>query len=233
MNRVIKYLVAASKPTFWPAMVRGVMPAVEHIEAIRVLRPKTLIDVGANKGQFSLVARFMFPDIEVHAFEPLERERNRLLSVISEPIKAYHTALGETNGSAAFFITSRRDSSSLLRPGSAQATAYGVRPSSTVTVQVARLDDVLNIDGLRKPILMKIDVQGGEAGVLAGAKAALSSIEAIYCEASFVSLYESQVLAHELVDLLAKEGFGLRGVFNQSMTREYGPTQADFLFKRP
>jgi hypothetical protein len=30
------------------------MPAVEHIEALKFVQPKTLIDVGANKGQFRI-----------------------------------------------------------------------------------------------------------------------------------------------------------------------------------
>jgi FkbM family methyltransferase len=232
MNRAVKYLVAASKPAFWPAIARGIMPTVEHIAAIKILNAKTLIDVGANKGQFSLAARFVFPEIEIHAFEPLERERNLLLSVIPQPINVYGTALGETAGSATFFIASRRDSSSLLKPGLAQKAAYGVTASSTATVPLARLDDVLDIEGMRKPILMKIDVQGGEMGVIKGARGVLASVEAIYCEASFISLYESQPLAHELIGLLAEEGFELRGVFNQSITDEYGPTQADLLFGR-
>ena len=114
------------------------MPAVEHIEAIKRLNPKTLIDVGANKGQFSLVARYLFPEIEIHAFEPLERERKLLASVVSQPITIYATALGETEGEATFFVTSRADSSSLLKPGAGQKAAYGVALSSTITVPVAR-----------------------------------------------------------------------------------------------
>src|SRR5947209_386367 len=71
-NRFKKYIIAATKPAFWPALRRGVVPAVEHIDAIESLKPRTLIDVGANKGQFSVVARYLFPKVVIHAFEPLE-----------------------------------------------------------------------------------------------------------------------------------------------------------------
>jgi FkbM family methyltransferase len=224
--------VAASKPAFWPAIARGVMPAVEHIEAIKRLNPKTLIDVGANKGQFSLVARYLFPEIEIHAFEPLERERKQLASVVSQPIKIYATALGETAGKATFFVTSRADSSSLLKPGAGQKAAYGVALSSTITVPVARLDDLLDVTKLPRPILLKADVQGAELSIFKGAKELLSAVDVVYCEASFVPLYELQPLAHELIGYLAAEGLFLMGAFNQSTTAQFGPTQADLLFRR-
>ncbi len=208
------------------------MPAVEHIEAIRRLYPKTLIDVGANKGQFALVARYLFPEIEIHAFEPLARERKLLASVVSQPITIYESALGELAGEATFFVTSRADSSSLLKPGAGQAAAYGVALASTIKVPIARLVDVIDVKALPRPILMKADVQGGELAVFKGANGLLRSVEAIYCEASFVPLYELQPLAHELISYLAAEGLFLRGVFNQSTTAQFGPTQADLLFSR-
>ena len=208
------------------------MPAVEHIEAIKWLKPKTLIDVGANKGQFSLVARYLFPEVEIHAFEPLAHERKMLASVISQPIKIYETALSDTKGKAPFFVTSRADSSSLLKPGMNQEIAYGVTLASSTTVQTARLSDLIDVTKLPRPILMKLDVQGGELSVLKGAKRVLSAIEAIYCEVSFVQLYETQPLAHELVGYLATDGLFPTGVFNKSVTAEFGTTQADMLFSR-
>jgi FkbM family methyltransferase len=206
------------------------MPAVEHIEALKLVQPKTLIDVGANKGQFSLVARSLFPQIEIHAFEPLERERKLLASVVSQPINIYATALGETEGEATFFVTSRADSSSLLKPGNGQKAAYGVTLSSTISVPVSRLDDVLDPAKLPRPIFLKADVQGGELAVFKGATKCISSLGAIYCEASFEELYDGQPLVDEVVSFLNKAGFHLRGVFNKSHTKYFGPTQADFLF---
>ncbi len=232
MNRLAKYMNAVCKPAFWPAIMKGVMPTVEHIEAIERLAPKSLIDVGANKGQFSLMARYLFPDIEIHAFEPLESERKLFQSVVAEPVRLYATALGETAGEAVFFVASRTDSSSLFEPGAAQEAAYGVAVASSITVPVARLSDIIDVSSLPQPILLKIDVQGGELNALKGAEGILSLIDFIYCEVSFVQLYENQPLADEIVNYLAGQNFILCGVFNQSVTRRFGPTQADFLWRR-
>jgi FkbM family methyltransferase len=208
------------------------MPAVEHLEALKLVEPKTLIDVGANKGQFSVVARHLFPQLEIHAFEPLEFERRRLASVVSNPIKIYDLALSETEGEATFFIASRADSSSLLRPSARQHAAYGVALKSIATVRCARLADLFDIMSLSRPILIKADVQGGELSVFKGGEDLVGYVDAIYCEASYVALYDSQPLAHELISKLAENGLLLRGAFNQSRTSTFGPTQVDLLFTR-
>lgn len=217
---------------FWPALARGVMPTVEHIDALRALRPRTVVDVGANKGQFSLVAHYLFPDAKIHAFEPLESERRIYRSVISGAVQIYSVALGADEGAADFFVASRANSSSLLTPGKGQAAAYGVGLSSTTTVSVNKLENVINATELAAPVLLKLDVQGAELEVLRGAEGVLPQVDAIYCEVSFVELYERQPRASAIVSFLDRHGFALSGVFNLSVTKQFGPTQADFLFCR-
>jgi FkbM family methyltransferase len=208
------------------------MPTIEHVEAIRGLSPKTLIDVGANKGQFSVMARELFPDLEILAFEPLGAESKQLTKVVRQPMTLYRTALGRARGTATFFVASRADSSSLLEPNGKQLAVYQVSKKEEIRVPVAQLTEVIDLARLRRPILLKIDVQGAELEVLKGAESQLSLIDAIYCEVSFVELYNGQPLADEITSYLSAHGFSLRGVFNQSVTDKFGPTQADFLFSR-
>jgi FkbM family methyltransferase len=223
-------MTASTKPAFWPAIAKGVMPTVEHLHALRSLSIATLIDVGANKGQFSIMARYLFPAIDICAFEPLESERSRYRTVVKDPVTLHSTALGRVPGEATFFVASRADSSSLLKPGARQEAAYGVTTRKSIKVPVARLADAIDVSRLRRPTLLKLDVQGGELDVLLGAEPSLSQIDIVYCELSFIELYSGQPLAGSVAAYLATHGFSLRGVFNQSMTRDFGPTQADFLF---
>jgi FkbM family methyltransferase len=227
-----KYLLAASKPAFWAALARGVMPGIEHRKALACVDIGSVIDVGANKGQFSLVIRSLFPDVEIHAFEPLETEFEIFKSVVTGPVKHYAMALGAAPAEAKFYITSRPDSSSLFKPGKDHEHLSGIMVSSSKTVPVVRLSDAIDVRTLAAPVLMKLDVQGGELDVLKGAADILPFIHTIYTEASFVSLYEHQPLADEIIGFLVEHGFTLRGVFNHSIAPEFGPTQADFLFVR-
>lgn len=232
MRALTKYLLAASRPAFWPALVRRVMPTVEHMAALKSFEAKTVLDVGANRGQFSIAARHVFPSAHIYAFEPLESARDCYRSVVTEPSRMHPFALGATKGSQTFFVTSRSDSSSLFLPGDGQRQAYGVGLSSTIIVPVERLDDVVKPAELVSPVLLKLDVQGAEIDVLKGATKLLFQIDAIYCEVSFVELYHQQPIASEIVSFLYDYGFSLRGVFNTSHTKRFGPTQADMLFFR-
>jgi len=210
-----------------------VAAAVEHLEAIRFCAPRTLIDVGANKGQFSMAVRSLFPKAQIHAFEPLPEARERFQSVFKgdHKVALYDLAIGAKAGEAIFYVADRADSSSLLRPGTGQREAYGVQTQRRITVRVQPLKETLDFSNLVHPVLMKIDVQGGELEVLKSIEN-LSLVDFIYVEVSFVELYERQPLFREIFDHLAERGFRLRGAFNQSCTKAFGPTQADCLFER-
>ncbi len=232
--RVRKCLSLLTHPRF----VQGVLgyrvaAATEHLTAIRLCAANTLLDAGANKGQFSLAFRTLRPDAQIIAFEPLPEAADiyeRLFAQFSA-IKLLRVALAEREQTAKFYVTDRTDSSSLLKPGRGQERAFGIRAARTVEVPVKRLDSCFDIRALSRPILLKIDVQGGELDVLKGCDS-LGELDFIYVELSFVELYDDQPLFQGVSEYLASRGFTIAGFFNQVVTAEYGPTQVDVLFKR-
>lgn len=214
-------------------VLRRVAAATEHLAAVRFAAPNTLIDVGANKGQFSLLVRTVRPAAEIIAFEPLPRAADTFSQMFAgdEKVSVQRVALAGIDGLAEFHIADRADSSSLLKPGVGQERAYGVRRARTVDIPVARLDNCIDVQSLEHPILLKVDVQGGEVGVFEGCDW-LGEVDFIYVELSFVELYVGQPLFEEVNDYLAGRGFRILGVFNQVHTDEFGPTQVDVLFGR-
>lgn len=232
-SKAEKLLMIAARPGLWRPMLRGAAASMEHHAALRRLGARTCIDVGANKGQFSVLCRYLFPHVRIFAFEPLPDVARRCAIALGDArAQIYAHALGSRDSKSEFYVTERSDSSSLLRPGTAQERAYGSRVAAAINVDVRRLDHVITSGDIERPALMKLDVQGAELDVLEGCGALLDNIDHIYLEGSFVDLYEGQPLITDIVRFLDRRGFALRGIYNTSYTSGYGATQADFLFAR-
>lgn len=233
MSRLAKLAGLAPYPSTWSALVlTRTAAAIEHMQMLERIRPGVVIDAGANKGQFAL-ASLAAGASKVISFEPLTSEADlftRNLGTDSR-VTLHRFALAEAAGEATFHIADRPDSSSLLPIGTGQTKAFGVSEASTITVQLRRLDEVLQSEPLDGKVLLKIDVQGAESRVIAGASGLFDRIRFVYVEVAFVELYSGQPLAGDLIRLLDKAGFALRGVYNSVYSPTYGPTQSDLLFE--
>lgn len=95
-----------------------------------------------------------------------------------------------------------------------------------------RLDDVIALEVIASPILLKLDVQGYELQALRGCETLLDAFAWVYCECSFVELYQGQALADEVIAWLRAHGLRLIGVYNMAFDHAARAVQADFLFGR-
>lgn len=225
-----KAISAAVKPANWWAMAHGVVPTIEHAPAFVAIEPTTVIDVGANKGQFSSFARRRWPRARLFAFEPMPAAANRYRSILGDGSHLFDCALGARDGELELHIASRSDSSSLLPVGREQTAIFNVHEVGTMRVPVRRLDDVMR--GLvAPPALLKIDVQGYEFEVLQGLGELGNAIEWIYLETSFVELYQGQKLHSEVAALLVSLGYE-QTLQHNLVARGECPVQADFLFSK-
>src|SRR5215204_2951263 len=77
---------------------------------------RTIIDIGANEGQFAEKILSVLPSVEVHCFEPLQEAFKKLQSNFSKEknIFLYNFGLGETNEVREIFKNEYSPSSSLL-----------------------------------------------------------------------------------------------------------------------
>ncbi len=175
---------------------------------------RTVLDIGANVGQFSSMIRTILPGPHIHAFEPLASCRTELLmrTPSLEPISIHPFALGETDTEGSMHRTSAAASSSLLRLAPRHREAFpGARPAGDEPVQVTKLDSIAPSLELSAPILLKADVQGYELRVLQGAEETLRLVDVLVLETSFVELYDGQPLFDDVYRYVFERGFTYHG----------------------
>lgn len=220
-------------PTLRRGLRFGVAAGIEHLPVLRAQPLTTVVDIGANVGQFTLAALGTHPRLRVHAFEPLAGPASifeRLFAGTAN-VTLHRVAIGPQPGSASMHVSSRPDSSSLLPITALQEETFpGTGERTTETVIVRRLDECLKPEDIQPPALLKIDVQGYELEALRGCEIYLGLFSYIYIEVSFVFLYESQALAHDVIAFLSDRGFALRGIYNAHHDHRGRSVQADFWF---
>lgn len=235
VRRTGKALALLSCRRYRRGLVHGVAAAIEHSH-LAPLDARTVVDAGANRGQFALLAAEIFPRARILAFEPLSRPVKRFRRVLGdEPrVEIHPVGLGSREERLAVNVTARDDCSSLRRVTSAQLDlAAGSRVVGSEWADVLPLTRFLDPHGIARPALLKIDVQGYEREVLDGAAPLLPHFDAVYVEVSFRELYAGQALAGELLDRLCIEGFVLHGVHNLVADALGRPVQADLDVRRP
>ena len=217
MVKFKKIVECLKNPKFFKHYLKGVSPLFELIPLIKTIdQANTLIDIGSNKGQFSLIMKSFFPNISIHSFEPQKDEleiQKKLLG--NNNIDYYEFALGNEEIEMEFNITRRKDSSSLLSPILSNNNSY--LNNKKINVTVKKLDNVLDINSLKKPIIMKLDVQGFELRALMGSISFLEEVDYIISEVSFIDVYQDQVSSSELIRFLEAKNFIIKKRTNLSI----------------
>lgn len=181
--------------------------AISRSSWINSLKPNLVIDVGANSGQWGSAIKNEFPKISLISFEPISTafETLKLETQKNESWEAYQFALSSQSGSTKIILASNDGmSSSLSRPSLHTNVHPEISFREGEDVSVKTLDD---FDFPAERVFLKIDVQGQEFNVLAGAVEFMKSVVLIEIESSFTPLYESEVPHHELISHLIRIGF--------------------------
>jgi FkbM family methyltransferase len=210
--------------------------STQIMESIRTLCGNlgTIIDVGANQGQFALATTRQYPDAKVISFEPVPEVFQKLRSNVGGKgnISIHNLALGAESGTIDFYVNNHSHASSALVISDRQKTEIPETSNTVKTqVRVEKLSDFLNVRQLKGPILLKLDVQGYEKNVLEGALSALPAIDFLVFEASFVHMYQGEPLFDEMHSFLKQNGFELVSPVGYLSGRSNAILQMDFLYR--
>jgi FkbM family methyltransferase len=200
----------------------------------------TILDVGANQGQYGTTLRRFGYQGEIISFEPLSEAHAALVGVAKNDAAwtvAPQMALGDEDGRVTINISANSFSSSVLPLGALHRKAA---PQSefvgTEEVRLSRLDTVApTLVGLEeRTLFLKLDVQGYESNVLRGASELLKKVRGVQIELSLVMLYEGQDLYLDVIGAMVELGFELYAIEGGFTDPQSGRMlQADGIFFRP
>ncbi|MEA3081234.1 MAG: hypothetical protein QOD54_902 [Sphingomonadales bacterium] len=168
-----------------------------------------VVDVGANAGQFAREIRSLGYRGRIHSFEPLpqafaELERH----AASDPLwDVSNVGVGGKVGKLEINVAKNSVFSS-FRPLSELAGRFDPNSETveTLRVPVVTLDNALRADQARS-IFLKIDTQGFEQEVLAGAKNLLKCCVGVQLELPVDHLYEGVWSFNEALAAMHRYGF--------------------------
>lgn len=221
-SKAIAEAVATCRFDLWPPALR--QPG----------QPWTLLDVGANTGEFTRAVSSLIALAGVHAFEPqpsCHAELKQALAGLSNS-HLHPVAVGAEAGEIELLCTANSKLASVLKPTANVADGYGggdFNVQQHLKVPLVRLDDVIPAG---TPIgLLKIDVQGYELPVLEGARLTLRSTSALLMEVNYVPHYEGGATFDDLCEAVRAHGFRTFGI-SAPYGGPKGPLWADALFVR-
>jgi FkbM family methyltransferase len=177
-----------------------------------------VVDIGANIGFTALLAwSLVGKSGAVYAFEPHPRTFRFLTENIrlnrAHNITAFHLALGDTAGTTGLSNEKSDDQNA-------------VDAQAPLRVEVARLDDISELREQRVRLL-KIDVEGYERFVLAGATDVLSRTEIVFCEHLEALFNQYGYTGQEVRHLLQSAGFSVHGVLPDGrLTEPWTPSSS-------
>lgn len=232
--RLSKFLKIVCDPFLLSALIKGVIAGVEHKSILRTLSLDYVVDVGANRGQFALIVRKVFPSAKIISFEPLNEAADAFQRIFSDDqdVELYPFALGKEKKTSIIHVTKDDDSSSLLPVSKKQTSIFPMAVEiETREVVILPLSDIIKSQ-IPAASLLKMDVQGFELDVLKGCEGVLQKFRYLYIECSFIELYEGQPLVSDIIAWLDGRGFHIQGIHNVYYQKDGTAVQADFLFFR-
>src|SRR3954447_555077 len=188
---------------------RRTLPQVLGHLRERGVAPATVIDVGVAAGTPELYEAF--PGVPLLLVEPLAEHEGHLREIVAaRPGSSYALAAGGPEpGELEIAVHRVLACSSVLGDRDP-----GGEPAQRRAVPVVRLDDLVAERGLNAPFVVRVDVEGAELQVLAGARATLAQAQAVLLEVSFFQLVGGGAEVADVIAWMRDAGFSPYDIYH-------------------
>jgi FkbM family methyltransferase len=189
-------------------------------------------DVGARAGEPTISYLKTMPRARVLAWEPDPIAVQELETQFKNEkrVKVIPLALTDFDGKDHLYLHGGGTNSLLPR---AEGPVYypPLRTSGkTIRVGTATADRHVEDFPDDRPDILKLDTQGSELRALFGAFEILQTVKAIYCEVSFVPIYQGGPMYHHIAQFVEDAGFRLFRLYFPTHAKDGQLRQADALF---
>ena len=171
------------------------------------LAPSTVVDVGVGFGTPDLYR--IFPEPTYLLVEPVAEYEPALKALLREEIHGSYVIAAAGAQSGVVQLNIRGEASSIYRDVDRSDVGAAVRQ-----VPLKTLDQLCEERALVGPYLIKVDVQGAELEVLAGAQTLLTNAGAVLLEVSLFELLEDAPIFAEVVRTMDNRGFAVYDIFD-------------------
>ena len=203
-----------------PTWRLGRLPFAAHLKRLFAKHDiRCVLDVGANRGQFR---DFLREEVgfggTIVSFEPLRSMFVQLedKARLDPKWKPINVALGPADGHMSLNVMAATEFASFLTPNPKGPQYKDNVVVATENVTVRRLDSIVpeiqSQLSVENPYL-KLDTQGYDLRVIAGAGSYLDSVRALQTEMSVLPIYEEMPSFEEALSVLRKRGFDITGMF--------------------
>lgn len=203
-----------------------------------------IFDVGANKGQSIKRFKKIYKDSVIHSFEPGGIECDKIKSKYGNDKNVFinNVGVGEKKESLEFNINANTTHSSfkqllenttwIKKRSKVQNIKDDKYTVSKEIKQIISLDDYALENKINLIDVLKIDTQGYEDKVIAGAKNLIkgNKIKIIQIEIIFSEIYENPLNIYDIEKFLIPNGYKLFGFSNAGSLVSHYIFQSDFIY---
>lgn len=180
-----------------------------------------IFDVGANKGQSIRRFKNIFPRSTIHAFEPIKEEFVKLQDEFKNDKSIFlnNFALGDSLDQKKFNIMASTGHSSFykINPDTEWLKIRSKEFNSSekeyekkvVDVKIDTINNYCKKNNISLIHILKLDTQGYEEKILAGASEILPKIKLIETELMFDNVYEKRLNFYDIEKHIIKHNFRL------------------------